>query len=243
MLFECMKAEKRKLRHSIIWVAPLFIPVIPSVMGAFNYLQNLSILTGEWYSLWTQYTLFYADFFYAPLIALYCSYLWRMEHVNHNWNLLMTMPVSPVHIFLGKLWAICKVTVITQLWMFLLFVVGGRLIGLSGWPSGEILLWALRGTLASLAIGSLQLLLSMCIRGFAVPIGIALAGSVAGLLLSNSGKGLYFPYSLMLMGMNSSSYEDKLAGSVYPFLASTLFFSLLFCTLGILLLRQRDIRA
>lgn len=43
MLIQCIRAEKQKLRHSLILPACLFIPVIPAVMGTFNYMQNLEI--------------------------------------------------------------------------------------------------------------------------------------------------------------------------------------------------------
>ena len=94
-----------------------------------------------------------------------------------------------------------------------------------------------------MAIGALQLLLSMCIRSFSVPIGIALAGGVLGLVISNKGLGLYWPYSLMLMGMNSNKNEDTLAGQSLFFFLSVLFFFLLFSAAGILLLKKRDVKA
>ena len=93
MLPICVTMEFRKLRHSHLWLVFLVIPLIPTVMGAGNYLNNLGMLKSEWYSLWTQCSLFYSNFFYGPLIALYCAYIWRVEHLNHNWNQLMTMPV------------------------------------------------------------------------------------------------------------------------------------------------------
>lgn len=54
------------------------------------------------YSLWTQYTLFYALFFYSPLIGICAAYLWRVEHHGHNWNLMMTMPIHPLYMFTAK---------------------------------------------------------------------------------------------------------------------------------------------
>lgn len=243
MLHLCIKAENRKLRHSIIWLAALLIPIIPAIMGTFNYLQNLGILTGEWYSLWTQYTLFYSMFFYAPLIGLYCSYLWRMEHMEHNWNILMTMPVSVTNLFMGKLCIILKVTLLTQLWVYVLFFLGGKCAGLPGFPPLTTLLWALRGTIAAIAIGTLQLFLSMCIRSFAIPIGIALAGGCIGIVLSNLDMGLYWPYSLLMMGMNSNSYEDKMSGEFIPFLISTLVFFLLFFSISVWILKKKDVKA
>ena len=243
MLRLCVKAENKKLRHSVIWAACILIPIIPAIMGTCNYQQNLGILTGKWYSLWSQLSLFYASFFYAPLIALYCSYLWRLEHLNHNWNVLMTAPVSIPNIFFSKLAVIFKVTLITQIWLAVLFLLCGKLIGLPGWVPSQILVWILRGTLAAMAIGALQLLLSMCIRSFSVPIGIALAGGVAGLVISNKGLGLYWPYALMLMGMNSNKNEDTLAGHSLSFFLSVLLFFLAFSGISILLLKKRDVKA
>lgn len=243
MLYLCIKAENAKLRHSVIWLAALLVPVIPAIMGTFNYLQNTDILTGAWYSLWSQFTLFYSLLFYAPLVGVYCSYLWRLEHMDHNWNILMTMPVSYGSLFAGKLFIILKVTLFTQLWVYVLFVIGGKLVGFVGLPPFDILLWTLRGTLAAIAIGTLQLLLSMCIRSFAIPIGIALAGGCIGLVLSNLNMGLYWPYALLMMGMNSNSYEDKMSGGLLPFLLCTFLFFLLFFGMSILLLKKRDVKA
>ena len=242
MLLACVKTEQKKLRHSHLWAAFLVIPLLPTIMGAANYLNNLGLLKSEWYSLWTQHSLFYANFFYAPLIALYCSYIWRVEHLNNNWNHLMTMPVPAADVFLSKLILALRCTVILQFWMWALFLIAGKAVGLPGLPELQILIWLLRGSLGALAITSLQLVLSMIIRSFAVPIALALLGSVAGLLASNGGFGLFWPYSLMLMGMNANKTEDMVSSSL-SFGISTLCILLQFTGVGILWLRKKDIRS
>lgn len=242
MLLRCIKSENQKLKHSVIFPACIVIPIIPAIMGTFNYLQNLSILKGQWYSLWTQLTLFYATFFYAPLIALYCSYLWRLEHRGNNWNTFMSMPVPVPCLFLGKLAVILRVTLITQLWVGILFLVSGKLIGLPGMIPLQIIFWLLRGSLAAIAIGALQLLLSMVIRSFSVPIGIALIGSVLGMLISNKGLGRFWPYSLMMTGMNSNKSTDSLSGGLLPFILSAVLLFLVFCLIAVRLLKTRDVR-
>ncbi len=241
MLLRCIRSENQKLKHSLIFPACILIPIIPAIMGTFNYTQNLGILTQQWYSLWTQHTLFYACFFYAPLIALYCSYLWRLEHRNNNWNVFMTAPVSIPCLYFGKFTVIFRVTLFTQIWVGALYIICGKLIGLPGFCPLPIIFWLLRGTVAAAAIGSLQLLLSMVIRSFSVPIGIALVGGILGMLLMNAGKGLYWPYSLMIIGMNSSKTEDALNGNVLFFLLSTLIFFLIFYLTAVFLLKNRDI--
>ena len=74
MFYNILKAEKLKLHNSPIWLAFLIIPCISAFMGTFNYVNNTSILTEQWYSLWTQHTLFYCYFCFPALIGF------------HRWN-------------------------------------------------------------------------------------------------------------------------------------------------------------
>lgn len=242
MLTVCMKTEQMKLKHSHLWLVFFAIPLLPTVLGAANYLNNIGLLKSEWYSLWTQHSLFYANFFYGPLIAIYCSYIWRVEHLNYNWNSLMTMPAAERDIFLAKLLMALKCTVMLQLWVGVLFTISGKLVGLPGLPPGEILFWLLRGSLGGTVTAALQLLLSMIIRSFAVPIAIALLGSVAGFLLINGGFGMMWPYSLMMMGMNANKITDALS-SPAGFAVSVCVFLLLFINAGIWYLKHKDVHA
>ena len=60
----------------------------------------------------------------------------------------------------------------------------------------------------------------MCIRSFAVPIFLGLVGGVAGMLISAKGAALFWPYSLMQLGMNANKSEDLLSGKIGLFLVS-----------------------
>ncbi|WP_412392686.1 ABC transporter permease [Enterocloster bolteae] len=94
MLVKAIYCERMKCKGTLIWPAFLIIPVIPVLLGGGNYLSNLGLLTSEWYSLWTQVTLFYATFFFPPLIGTYCAFLWRYENFNSCRNTLFSAPVS-----------------------------------------------------------------------------------------------------------------------------------------------------
>lgn len=243
MLLACMKSEQLKMRRSNIWIAFLLLPIIPAVMGTKNYLNNLEILSSEWSSLWTQETLFYSNFFFAPLIAVCCSYLWRMENQNKNRHMLLTSPVPVRNIFLGKFISIIKITIAVQFWIYLLYIVSGKLVHLPGFPSMQTFYYTLRGVLGGMVIAALQLALSMVIRSFAVPIVIAIIGSVTGLLASNSPYGAYYPYSLMMLGMNANKTEDMLSGNGTVFFISSLFYLTLICMIAILVLKRQDVNA
>lgn len=241
MLSACMKCEQLKIKRSFLWAAFLLAPLIPAVMGTQNYLNNLELLKSEWFSLWTQETLFYCNFFFAPLIAVYCSYLWRLENRNKNRNMLLTVPVPVRTIILGKLVTVGKFTLLTQLWIYVLFLISGKMVGLTGLPPADTLYYVFRGLFGGMVIVSLQLLLSMIIRSFAAPVAIAVIGSITGLLAANSAFGLYYPYSLLMLGMNANRSEDMLAGNSLPFFISSIFYIALFTFLSVFLLKSRDV--
>ena len=179
MLLRCIRAENRKLRGSAIWLVFFVVPLISCLYGTVNFLGNQGMLSFTWYDLWTQHTLFYALFFFAPMVGVYAAYLWRLEHLGRNWNLIMSAPVRPLYLFAAKALALAKLVAFTQGWVFLLFLLCGRLWArLPGWPPAQIFLWLLRGVAGSLPIVALELGLAMAIRSFAVPVLLGLVALV-----------------------------------------------------------------
>jgi len=131
MVFKVFRAEQMKLKHSPVWLAFLILPFLAAVMGTFNYAQNIEILDDKWYSLWSQQTLFSCYFFFPALIGVYCSYLCRLEHTNHNWNATLSAPVSISSIFIAKLISASIMVVLTLVWSGFLFFISGKLVGLT----------------------------------------------------------------------------------------------------------------
>lgn len=243
MLLRCMHAELIKLKRSFIWIVFFILPVISTVMGCANYMNNLGILKQQWYSLWTQTTLFYSNFFFPPLIAVYCAFLWRLENFNHNRNALMTAPIPVSCLYGAQFLAVSCITLLTQAYVGFLYILSGFLVGLPGLPPVQIWFWLLRGALGGLTIAAVQLFLSAILRSFALPIAIGFLAGMGGFLFANTGLGLCCPYSLMLLGMNSNRDEDILTGYALPFYMSCLFFLSLFLFLGIRYLKKADVRA
>lgn len=97
-------AEFLKLRHSRIGFVLVVLPLISMLIGCLNFYFNQGVLTNGWYSLWTQVSLFYGEFFLPILIAICCAYVCRLEHLNRNWNMLMTSPVSVSSVFIANWW-------------------------------------------------------------------------------------------------------------------------------------------
>ena len=244
MLNRCLRAENRKLHASPIWILFFLLPVISAGYGTFNYLQNLEILTDGWYSLWTQHTLFYSMLFFPAMVSAYAAYLWRLEHLGHNWNLIMAAPVPPMDLFTAKFLVVVKLALLTQGLVYLLFLFCGKVFAqLPGWPDSILLLYLLRGTLGALSIITLQLLLSMILRSFALPIFLGLMGGIAGMLLGSKGYALLWPHCLMQAGMNANRSADVLSGQYLPFTLSCLGWVAALFLLAAVLLRVRDVKA
>ena len=182
MLKRCILAENRKLHASPIWAMFFLLPILSATYGTFNYLQNLEILTDGWYSLWTQHTLFYSMLFFPAMVATYAAYLWRLEHLGHNWNLIMASPVRPMDLFAAKFVVVTKLALLTHGFVFALFVFCGKVFAhLPGLPPVTLPLFLLRGLLGALAVIAAQLVLAMIIRSFAVPIFLGLLGGILGI--------------------------------------------------------------
>ncbi len=64
MLTRCISVELMKLRRSRIWLILMILPIISVLIGSVNFYLNQGVLKYEWYSLWSQVSLFYGEFFY-----------------------------------------------------------------------------------------------------------------------------------------------------------------------------------
>ena len=244
MLIRTFRAERLKLRRNPVWLAFLVLPLVAAFMGTFNYLNNLSLLKQQWYDLWTQHTLFLCSFFLPALIGICCAVLCRLENFGHNWNAVLSAPVRGSSVFFAKLLEAAGMVILTQAWVGVLFFLSGRLAGLSApLPVGNLLLRLLYGAMGGIVICALQLLLSLLIRSFAVPVGIALIGGIAGLLANAKGLGLYIPYALISVGMNANGSDAFTTYGVGKFSASCILFFLIFSAAGVLWLKKRDVTA
>ena len=63
-------------------------------------------------------------------------------------------------------------------------------------------------------------------------------GGLSGLILANTRAGILWPYSLMLLGMNSNKSEDMVSGRFFLFLLICLLYLVLFNLAGIRILKH-----
>ena len=205
MLLRSIRAELMKCRRSPVWLAFVVLPLFPAILGTVNYLGNLEVLKSQWYSLWTQHVLFASLFFLPAQLGVFCAWQWRLEHTDHNWNQAMTAPVPARDLYLAKLVLAAGVSFLAQAAIGALFVLSGKLAGLADPVPPELPGWLFFGALGGAAVCALQLYLSLVVRAFAIPVAMALAGGIAGLMLTSQRLGYAFPYSLLCLGMRANN--------------------------------------
>lgn len=242
MILQLYKAEKMKLRRSPIWLVFIIVPAVPAFLGTMNYLNNIEILRSEWFSLWTQHTLFTSYFFLPILLGLYCSYLMRLEKNNRNLTKLLTLPISRKELFVAKLLSAGKIILFTEVWIGVLFLISGKIAGLTAKPPvGSLVIWCLFGTLGGIAMAALQLIVSLLCDSFALPVGISFAGGISGLMVMSKGGWMY-PYSLMAYGMVSNNNKQQLTAEGYPqFVLICLFYLAVFTAAGAMIMDRREV--
>ncbi|MDO4280816.1 MAG: ABC transporter permease [Peptococcaceae bacterium] len=240
-LIRSLRAELLKGRRAPVWLAFVVLPLIPAFLGTANYLANQAVLDDDWYSLWTQHTLFAAFFFLPALISVYCAWEWWLEASDHNFNSFMTAPVPCWALYLGKLIPAICVSVLTQGLIGVYFIIGGKLAGISDALPPALFEWLACGALGSTAICAVQLFLSLLMRSFVIPVVLGLFGGIAGLLLTTQGLGIYWPYTLMALGMRANN--PKLVVDTGQLALMTAVYTVIFAALTLRLLTHRDVQS
>ena len=242
MFIRSVRAEFLKLRRSFIWLAMLALPVLSAGLGTANYLNNLGMLTEQWYSLWTQHALFYCTLFAPALTGVYCAYICRLEHLNRNWNAVMTQPVPVSTMLAAKLTVVSVMTALTQLFIGILFIISGKIAGLTAPIPFDLVYWILRGWWALTVQASLLLCVALIIRSFAVPVAAGILGGFCGLPALVKGFGVYFPFSLLELGMCSHNPSEPMDCSAAGFLVSSILYLLLGFSVSVLWMRKQDVK-
>lgn len=241
MLLRCLKAEIQKCRRSPVWLAFLVLPVFPAILGTGNYLGNIEVLDHAWYSLWSQHTLFSSMFFLPALLGVFCAWQWRLEHTDHNWNSFLIAPVPLRDLYGAKLILAAVVSLLSQVCIGVLFLLSGKIAGISGPVPPELPEWLLCGALGGISVCAVQLFFSLVIRTFAPPVAFGLVGGILGLMFTAQGWGYAFPYSLLCLGMRANNPQMEL--NLPTFVLSALIYTAVFALLSLRYLKRRDTAA
>ena len=90
-------------------------------------------------------------------------------------------------------------------------------------------------------MAAIQLLFSLCIKSFALAVGISLAGGISGLLFVAKHLGHIWPYSLMAYGINSNAPQQMLKSSYAGFVAVCAIYILIITSAASVLMNRKEL--
>ena len=102
--------------------------------------------------------------------------------------------------------------------------------------------WLFMGWFSALSVGAVQLYLSMRIRSFAVPVGLAVCLSIVGLAFHIVGLSSMFPYSQIILGLSSQD-KNLPVESIVTFVPMIIIYTVIFIVLATRHLKKADIVA
>ena len=130
------------------------------------------------------------------------------------------------------------VSLLAMAFIGVLFVLSGKLAGITAPLPPELPRWLLLGALGGVVVCAVQLFFSLAIRAFAPPVAMALVGGILGLMVTSQGWGTAFPYSLLALGMAANNPRMELP--LPSFLTGCAGYLVLAAVLSIRWLSRRD---
>ena len=155
----------------------------------------------------------------------------------------MTTPVPRSTIFIAKLVVLATSILAAQVLLMVFIIIVGKVVFRFEQPIPiNMLWWLFMGWFSALSVGAVQLYLSMRIRSFAVPVGLAVCLSIGGLAFHIAGLSEMFPYSQIILGLSSQD-EVLPIDSITTLVPMVLVYTVLFVILATNHLKKADVVA
>ena len=146
-------------------------------------------------------------------------------------------------IFIAKLVVLAKSILAAQVLLMVFIIIVGKVVFRFEQPIPiNMLWWLFMGWFSALSVGAVQLYLSMRIRSFAVPVGLAVCLSIGGLAFHIAGLSEMFPYSQIILGLSSQD-EVLPIDSITTLVPMVLVYTVLFVILATNHLKKADVVA
>lgn len=245
-----LSAEVLKLKRSQVWAVVVVLPLVVSALGVINTAASGTGLAEGWDTLWLRTAVFFGLFPLSLGVAVLASLVWRPEHRGGNWTALMSGPVSSARIVVAKTVVVAGLGIaMPAVQLVAVWVLGTAFFGLDGALPPRYLAVAAVTAVAVIPLAALQSLLSMVMRSFAAPIGVALVGAgVAVVLLTAKVHAAIavLPYALVTRAshLTSGAFGDSGAltpGSVVEVLTATVVLGAAVVAVAIRVLDHRDV--
>jgi len=209
-----LRSEFLKLRKSSIWLLVFISPLLASLVG---FGQSLDDTPYKWEMTLSTMAFMHALLFLPLLTGVFSAFICRFEHNGGGWKQLLAMPVSRGNVYMAKFMIVIGLLALTQLLFLVGLLVVGKLHGFAGEIPWEMV-WTsvIGGWLACMPLAALQLFVSTAWVSFAAPLAINVIFTLPNILVVNSAKfGPYYPWGQPFLLMLPSS-EDSFGALNVP---------------------------
>lgn len=208
-------AERLKFRRTLALYLCLIGPLVTAALSGLS-LANLQGLAGaKGVSLWeafAQYGLsLWAGLLLPIVVCLQVAQGAQLEHANHKWKQLLSLPLDRKAVYAGKLGWLASLALLSNAIMGAMLLVIAFAAGLAHVADGSLLataVYLLRQltllTCAGMLMFAVQFALSMRLPSFAAVLTVGFVGTVVGMMGGGVAPQLmsFFPWSMPVLAVN-----------------------------------------
>ncbi len=216
-MLKLMTVELLKIRRSLSLLMMFAIPAVVVVLNTLMLLKRVGIAKigpAVWPGFWMGNTAVWCYFMLPLYIALVTGLLNGQEHKNQTWRLMLTLPVSPLKLYIVKG---------VLAWLFVVgasaVLVGGAAlaIGLLGACGANIagafdiplLAPIAKVSLACVPVLVIQHAVSWRFQNLVLPLAVGVIATMGISQIGSSGYWVYYPWSYSLMALNGSQADAQ----------------------------------
>ena len=218
-----LRSEFYKSRKTAGFWSAVILPLVLCLLVAYNFNRNTGNKVLPPMLLWIKFSGFILGVmgaFLLPMLIVFISYsINSIEHKADTWKSIFSLPIPKLAIYAAK-YVYAILLVFLCLLLFLSLTLGlGSLMGHINpdlkFGDFDITTYLtaiyIKLFLSSLAILSIQFLLSLLFRDFLKPMGIGFIATITGIIAVNQKWSYndFFPYSFPVLAMQSIAGPRK----------------------------------
>lgn len=209
MLATLFRLEALKARRSLALWMMLACPLMVVLLNTGMLLRQLDaggLDARAWHGFWLGSQAVWCYFMLPLYLALCTALVNGVEHRQHGWRLMLTLPVSARQLFAAKLLLALTMTALAHLCLLLLALgVALLLPGAAPVQPAVAMAWSLAAALAaSLPVLVLQHWISWSSQHIVLPLAVGVCATMGIVQLGSSDYWRLFPWSYPLMAANGS---------------------------------------
>lgn len=243
MFWRVWESEWRKLKRSRVTIPVLLAPILIIVLQYLNFLlrYNSVIKPGDdpWNVFITQHATVWSILMLPLLSAILAGIVTSLEHSNNQWKYILTLPFDRSYLFMSKLLLILVFIIVSSSILGMGMLISGRFLQLPGDFQVIKLVETLGAAICGVfAVLTIQFWLSIRIHNPAIPLAIAVCGTILAVFFAQSAYTRWLPWVYPIYVLPIELNEHV---TVVRYLIISVIVGLVFIVIGLRDFLRRDL--